>query len=214
MDAEPDFTNRVACFWVVNGRLTGNTIGEMGVVQGGGVARLYCPYLSKFCKSGGFMSKRSDEEIEDLLEQLDDQLQKLSEQSEFGDIYEEVDQVGHLITQLPMAITAVRQRGYVHSGQMEEKLAAYTRRWPQIEPEVKDNIENSVEYLVDYEEDADDDLSKADDTWKNKHLNAARDSVSIFAKEAEKARNDVKSMYAPIYDGLVEIDAELEHIGW
>jgi hypothetical protein len=76
------------------------------------------------------MSKLSEEEVEELLGQLDDQFQELCEQSEFGDIYEEVDQVGHLIIQLPLAITAVRQRGYVHSGQMEEKLAAYARRWP------------------------------------------------------------------------------------
>ncbi len=160
------------------------------------------------------MSKLSDEEIEELLEQLDDEFEELSEQSEFNDIYKEVDQIGHLITQLSLMIPAVRQRGYVHSGQMEDKLAAYASRWPQIEPEVNENIESSIDYLDDYKQDAENDLDKADDTWKNKHIDAAQHSISLFAKEVDKARKDVQSMYTPIHIGLQEVEAELEQIVW
>ena len=160
------------------------------------------------------MAKLSDEEIEVLLEELDRKFESLSEKSEFSDIYQEVDQVGHLITQLPLTITAVRQRGYVHSGQMEEKITAFARRWKKIEEEVKDTIDNSIDYLADYEEDAGDDLDKADDTWKNKHLQAAQDSINLFSREVEKARQDAQSMYRPILQGLQEVEARLAHVIW
>ena len=52
------------------------------------------------------MAKLSDDEIEELLEELDDQFQELSEKSEFGDIYRALDKVGHRLAELPLTITA------------------------------------------------------------------------------------------------------------
>jgi len=160
------------------------------------------------------MAKLSDDEIEVLLEELDSQYKELSDQSLFDNIHQELDRIGHQLTDLPLTLTAVRKRGYVHSGQMEGTLKTYRKRWKKIESETRDVITNSVDYLDDYAENAGDDLDKADDTWKNKHLDRAQRSINLFSEEIDKATENIESIYGPVRDALNEISSTLSHAEW
>jgi len=115
---------------------------------------------------------------------------------------------------LPLTLTAVRKRGYVHSGQMEGTLKTYRKRWKKIESETRDVITNSVDYLDDYAENAGDDLDKADDTWKNKHLDRAQRSINLFSEEIDKATENIESIYGPVRDALNEISSTVGHAEW
>jgi len=160
------------------------------------------------------MAKLSDDEIEVLLDNLNSQYETLSEQSTFDNIHQELDQMGHQLAELPLTLTAVRKRGYVHSGQMEETLKTYAKRWKKIESETRDVISDNVDYLDNYDADAEDDLDKADDSWKSKHIERAQQSVDIYADEVDKATKSIEAVYVPVRDALNEMSSTLGHVEW
>lgn len=160
------------------------------------------------------MAKLSDDEIEVLLDQLNSQYETLSEQSTFDNVHQELDRMGHQLTELPLTLTAVRKRGYVHSGQIEETLQTYAKRWKKIESETRDVIADNVDYLDNYDADAEDDLEKADDSWKSKHIERAKQSINTFSDELDKATQNIESIYGPVRDGLDGISSTLSHVEW
>ncbi len=135
----------------------------------------------------------------------------LAAQAQLSGIYDAIGDIDSLLTELPFAVDELRARGYVHSRQMEDKLAALAAQWDETRPRVESTLESQVRRL-------DKDLSRAETkvTLINPRnpgsIRAADTAVNSLSNQINAARNAVTGLYDGLQQELQSIKGEIGKI--
>lgn len=86
-------------------------------------------------------------ELAAQISRIQDKFERLEAQAQLEDIYTAVGEIDNKLTKLPFDLEAVRARGYVHSGQLEDKLEAIDDKWDEVRPRVETAIAEQVQRL-------------------------------------------------------------------
>lgn len=78
---------------------------------------------------------------------IQDKFERLESQAQLEDIFTAVGDIDNKLTKLPFDLEALRDRGYVHSGQLEDKLEAIDDKWDEVRPRVEKALSDQVKRL-------------------------------------------------------------------
>lgn len=86
-------------------------------------------------------------ELASQISSIQDKFERLEAQAQMEDIFSAVGEIDNKLTKLPFDLEALRDRGYVHSGQLEDKLEVLDDKWDQIRPRVEKALGEQVQRL-------------------------------------------------------------------
>ncbi|MCP4416810.1 MAG: hypothetical protein GY805_09320, partial [Chloroflexi bacterium] len=86
-------------------------------------------------------------EVAAQISDIQDKFERLESQAQLEDIFTAVGDIDNKLTQLPFDLEALRDRGYVHSGLLEDKLEAIDDQWDEVRPRVEKALSEQVDRL-------------------------------------------------------------------
>jgi len=86
-------------------------------------------------------------ELASQISSIQDKFERLESQAQLEDVFSAIGEIDNKLTKLPFDLEALRDRGYVHSGQLEDKLEALDDKWDEVRPRVERAIAEQVERL-------------------------------------------------------------------
>ena len=86
-------------------------------------------------------------ELASQISRIQDKFERLESQAQLEDIFTAVGDIDNKLTQLPFDLEALRDRGYVHSGLLEDKLEAIDDQWDEVRPRVEKALSEQVRRL-------------------------------------------------------------------
>ncbi|MCA9945739.1 MAG: hypothetical protein H6656_14010 [Ardenticatenaceae bacterium] len=151
-------------------------------------------------------------ELSTQIDRIQDKFERLESQAQMEDIFSAVGEIDNQLTKLPFDLEALRDRGYVHSGQLEDKLEALDDKWDEVRPRVEKALAEQVERLdreLDQTERQVNRLSNANAALA-KTVDSAVDSLGSRITAARRA---LDGLYDGIQSELYQIEYALGQVG-
>ena len=89
-------------------------------------------------------AREVNQELHLAISQIQSRFEHLEAEAQLSDVYDSIGSVDTKLTELPFTLEALRTRGYVHSGQLEDKLEAIDDRWDEVRPRVETALSAQV----------------------------------------------------------------------
>jgi hypothetical protein len=89
-------------------------------------------------------NREQNQEVQLAVTQLHARFENLETEAQLSDVYNAIGSIDAKLTELPFILEALRARGYVHSGQLEDQLEAIDDRWDEIRPRVETALRSQV----------------------------------------------------------------------
>ncbi|MFZ1399159.1 MAG: hypothetical protein WAS33_19790 [Candidatus Promineifilaceae bacterium] len=151
-------------------------------------------------------------ELASQIERVHDKFERLESQAQMEDVFSAIGKIDSQLTELPFTLEALRDRGYVHSGRLEDKLEALDDKWDEVRPRVETAIAEQVERLdreLDQTERQVTRLSNANAAVV-KSVDSAVDSLGSRITAARRA---LDGLYDGIQTELYQIEYTLGQVG-
>ncbi|MCP4361293.1 MAG: hypothetical protein GY796_25065 [Chloroflexi bacterium] len=145
------------------------------------------------------------------MSRIEDKYARLETQAQLGGVYDAIGRIDTELTELPFDLEALRDRGYVHSGQLEDKLGAMADKWDDVRPRVESNLKRQVE-RVDKELVQAGNMVNRMSANKASSIRAADTAVNSLERRINAARSAVDSLYDGIEDELAAIESQLRAV--
>ena len=156
----------------------------------------------------------SDEELDDILDQLGDELDTLVEEGNLLDVHQEIEELTHKIKNLPLQLAQVRRRGYVHAGELENQLNSLESQWQVLLPNIQDTIADYQDSLTDMQDDAEALWDRVDRKGKKRDVRELDDLLGAWEDQIDDAVDDLEGMYEGWSDQVKKVVEQLEEIDW
>jgi hypothetical protein len=130
-----------------------------------------------------------------------------------GDIYDAVGEIETKLTKMPLDLDELRRRGYVHSGQLEDRLAALDEKWDEVMPRVEAELNRQVP-LLDRELDGVERKMAVLSSGSPAAVSSAKTAVSSMNSKLSAAKSAVRGMYDNLESELYKIESELRQVDW
>lgn len=151
-------------------------------------------------------------ELASQIDRIHDKFERLESQAQLEDIFSAIGKIDSQLTELPFTLESLRDRGYVHSGQLEDKLEALDDKWDEVRPRVEKAVAEQVERLdreLDQTERQVNRLGNA-----NAALVKSVDSaVDGLGSRITAARRALDGLYDGIQTELYQIEHALGQVG-
>lgn len=137
----------------------------------------------------------------------------LEGRAQMSAIYDDIGEIESGLTQLTLELGDLRERGYIHSGGLEDRIVAFDHHWDEVEPRVEEALKEQVRRLdrdLDGVERRIDRLSEPNE----RRISAADNAVNGLQRKITAAENSVRALYGPVQEELRAIDRELDRIDW
>ncbi|GJM40324.1 MAG: hypothetical protein DHS20C20_06060 [Ardenticatenaceae bacterium] len=151
-------------------------------------------------------------ELASKIERIQDKFERLESQAQLEDIFTAVGDIDNKLTSLPFDLEALRDRGYVHSGQLEDKLEALDDKWDELRPRVEKSISDQVERLdreLDQTERQVNRLGNANEAV----VKSTDKSVDSLGSRITAARRALDGLYDGMQTELYQIEYALGQVG-
>ncbi len=86
-------------------------------------------------------------ELQTRVQEAQNRFAALENQAQLGNIYDAIGEFDTQLVDLPLALEALRSRGYVHAEQLEDRLEALEDKWDDVRPRVESTLHQQVERL-------------------------------------------------------------------
>ncbi len=137
--------------------------------------------------------------------------ERLETAAQLSDIYSTIGRIDAKLTDLPFELEKQRARGYVHGGQLENKLVALDDKWDNnIRPRVETTLKEQVARL-------DSELNQAEGMVKRVNprvestVKLAETAVDSLERRVNAAQDAVSSLYKPIENEVNEAERQVNH---
>ncbi len=137
-------------------------------------------------------------------ERVETEFESLEKQAQLGSVYEDIGNFDSSLVDYPLKLDALRDRGYVHSGQIEDQIEALDDKWDEIRPRVEKALSEQVDRL---EKEIDETERKVDNMKSSASIKSAETAVNRLSSQVMTAASAVSNLY----DGL---EVELNKIGY
>jgi hypothetical protein len=146
---------------------------------------------------------------EEMLSQvtaIQDKFEQLESQAQLSDVYTAIGNIDAKLTDLPFELESMRDRGYVHSGQLEDKLEALDDKWDEVRPRVEEALESQIRRL-------DRELEQTERQVDNLNPSnaAAVRSADSAVDGLERRISSARSAVDGLYDGMESELYAIEH---
>lgn len=149
-------------------------------------------------------SRALSEELQLEVSRIESEFEKLEKRSQLSTIYDAIGNFDSRLVEYPLTIDALRDRGYVHSGQLEDQLEALDDKWDGVRPRVEAALRQQVQRLDRELDEAERAVNRMTNSAAVKGGEAAVNSLSRQISAAESA-------VSGLYQGL---ESELDAIGY
>lgn len=151
-------------------------------------------------------------ELASQINSVQDKFERLESQAQLEDIFSAVGEIDNKLTKLPFDLEALRDRGYVHSGQLEDKLEAIDDKWDEVRPRVEKALAEQVERLDRELDQTERQVNRLGST--NAALVKTVDSaVDSLGSRITAARRALDGLYDGIQSELYKIEYALGQVG-
>lgn len=145
------------------------------------------------------------EELQAEVQQIQARFADLEARAQLGNIYNAIGNLDAKLVELPAALDALRSRGYVHSGLLDDQLESLDLKWDEVRPRVESALRTHVRRL---DRELDETESQIDRLRANRSaINAANSAVESLSRQIESAGDAVEGLYEGMED-------ELDRIGY
>ncbi|MCA9916316.1 MAG: hypothetical protein KC445_00110 [Anaerolineales bacterium] len=151
-------------------------------------------------------------ELASKIGSIQDKFERLESQAQLEDIFSAIGKIDSQLTQLPFTLESLRDRGYVHSGQLEDKLEALDDKWDEVRPRVEKAVAEQVNRLdreLDQTERQVDRLGNANAAL----VNSVDSAVDSLGSRITAARRALDGLYDGIQTELYQIEYALGQVG-
>lgn len=151
-------------------------------------------------------------ELATQISSIQDKFERLESQAQLEDIFSAIGKIDSQLTELPFTLESLRGRGYVHSGQLEDKLEALDDKWDEVRPRVEQAVGEQVNRLdqeLDQTERQVNRLANANAVVV-KSVDSAVDSLGSRITAARRA---LDGLYDGIQTELYQIEYALGQVG-
>lgn len=144
-------------------------------------------------RGGGEPSQERQSDINRLKREFG----SLQGEAQFSRVYEDMGEIDTRFSEFPLELDGLRNRGYVHSRQLEDKIKALEKQWRTTRPGVESTLEQKIKQL----------RFKVQDCERKVARLSVRNSATITAAEAainglETQVRSSKSAISGLYDDL------------
>jgi hypothetical protein len=137
----------------------------------------------------------------------------LERDGRLSDVYDSIGAIETKLTKMPLDLDALRRRGYVHSGQLEDRLAALDEKWDEMMPKVEAELNKQVPRL-DRELDGVERKVALMSGGSAAAISGAGTAVTAMQSKLSAAKSAVRGMYDDLERELYAIETELRHVDW
>ena len=137
----------------------------------------------------------------------------LERDGRLGDIYDTIGEIETKLTKMPLDLDALRRKGYVHSGQLEDRMAALDENWDEVMPKVEAELKRQVPRL-DRELDGVERKVALLSSGTAAAISGAKTAVSAGESKVSAAKSAIRGMYNDLESELYKIENELRQVGW
>jgi DNA repair exonuclease SbcCD ATPase subunit len=133
------------------------------------------------------------EELWAEVQSIQSRFAQLEASAQLADIYTAIGDFDAKLVQLPTTLDTLRERGYVHSGQLDDQLEALDDRWDKIRPRVESTLQTQVRRL---DREMDETERQVDKLRANRSaIRSADSAVDSLSRRIQSARSAVEGLY-------------------
>jgi hypothetical protein len=150
-------------------------------------------------------------EVKRDIDNLYSRYSRLEGDAQLGAIYQGIAEIEKLLVEIPLAVDAVRNRGYVHSGRLESQMDSYQAQWESLRP----RIESA---LTDHTTRLNADLSQSSrrvqaiSNGNAALIAAAKTAVEGLSSRIDAARRALESLYNNLLNQLRQLNRSVAQV--
>ncbi len=161
--------------------------------------------------AGAAAAKAASPEIQARVTAVESKFEQLETNAQLTTIYDAVGRIDGKLTDLPFELEKLRDRGYVHSGQLEDKLEALDDKWDDnIRPRVEAALKEQVERLDKELDQAEMQVNRLNPQVEST-IKAAETAVDSLERRIAAAHDAVDNLYEPIENEVNEAERQLNN---
>ncbi len=149
-------------------------------------------------------------ELQARVQQAQTSFASLESRAQLSNIYNAIGQFDSQLIDLPLALEALRGRGYLHSEQLEDRLEALETRWDDVRPRVETTLHQHVTSLD----------KQIDEVERHVHrlrpvdasLRTAESILKSLEQRIGAAETAVSNLYSGMESDLRTVHADLNRI--
>jgi chaperonin cofactor prefoldin len=131
--------------------------------------------------------------------------------AQLSTIYNEIGNIESSITELPQDLQELRDRGYVHSGRLEERIQALQRQWRRIQSRVDAALRTQTNRLrMEMNQTAQ--VVNRISVRRAGSISAARAAVDGLDRQVSAAQHSISGLYDDLHEELRAIEANLRQV--
>ncbi|KAA3662898.1 MAG: hypothetical protein DWQ04_12150 [Chloroflexi bacterium] len=150
-------------------------------------------------------------QLQATIDQLHTRFDRLESDAQLGDIYSAIGEIDSRLTELPFTLENLRERGYVHAGELEDLLEALDDKWDEIRPRVDTALRAQVRRLDSDMDQTERQLNRLRVTNQSA-VKGAETAVSGLERQIRGAKTAVSGLYGGIDTELYKIDHEFSQV--
>jgi hypothetical protein len=135
----------------------------------------------------------------------------LETSAQLSDVYASIGDIDAKLTSLPLALESLRGRGYVHSGQLEARLAAVDDRWDDIRPRVESTLRVQVSQLTT-ELDQAEQVIRRISAHNAASVTASDTAISSLSRRVDAARSSIGGLYDGMEEELYVVENDISRV--
>ena len=147
------------------------------------------------------------------VDQLRNRYARLQAAAELGDVRQSLGRLDARLSELPRELDALRSRGYVHAGLLDEEIASLRKQWAKARPRAESALQQQARSLD----------RQLTSTARELNRLSARDAAAISAASAavaalqnqvNSARSSVRGLYGGVENQINFVEQTLERFDW
>jgi hypothetical protein len=147
------------------------------------------------------------------VQQLHSRFSQLQAQAGLQDLYQRIGQFDARVAELPRELEALRSRGYIHAGLIDDDVDSVARQWQQTRPQVQNALSQQVSRLNSALAAAANSVNhlSARDAGS---VNAASSALAQLQNQISAARNSVTGQLSGVEQPLSFLEQTIQRFDW
>ncbi|MCA9922501.1 MAG: hypothetical protein KC421_09020 [Anaerolineales bacterium] len=169
------------------------------------------PPIARPTAAAAVGARAVSEELQATVNQIHTKFERLEADAQLSDVYDAIGRIDAQLTELPFALEALRDRGYVHAGQLEDLLEALDDKWDEVRPRVESALRSQVSRLDTEMDQAERQVNNLRPTNQGA-VRLVETAVNGLENRIRAAKTAVSGLYDGIESELYTVSYEMDKV--
>ena len=169
------------------------------------------PPIARPTAAAAVGARAVSEELQATVNQIHTKFERLEADAQLSDVYDAIGRIDAQLTELPFALEALRDRGYVHAGQLEDLLEALDDKWDEVRPRVESALRSQVGRLDTEMDQAERQVNNLRPTNQGA-VRLVETAVNGLENRIRAAQTAVSGLYDGIESELYTVSYEMDKV--